>query len=342
MRQPHGSLEKIIFAIRINGYTIVCPTVGGVCAPAREGEKVSEEDMGGTNRNTGKRKGGKKLLVVSFAIAAVICGVGVYMHVTAESDKEAEEFDYAIRSVEPVISQNYLDKFTGAPEEHRSAIEAHLKELEDVEKEWREASRGKSSTLLEAFMRKHPGSRHRKEALHIMDSLDFAAAGAEDTEEAYIAYLDAHGDGDYYEDAQEGLRRLRAKTVTPDEREMIDNVFLDFFTGISMRDEARLLSTVAERLVLLDKADATRGDVAELLRKLYKENVTCITWQREGEASIKKREIGERSYEYAVSFTAESVTSYTDGDNASSTLRIDAAVNPDGLISEFRMTRIME
>lgn len=289
----------------------------------------------------GKRRRAAIIAGAAIVIAAVV-GAGLYMRMETRADKEFDEYLYAIGSSEPMILQSYLDRFTDAPRAHRDTVTARLKAVNDTEREWLDLSRSGSAADLRVFIDKHSSTKHRREALHLIDSLDFESSRAEDTEEAYNAYLAAHYDGDYYEEAQDGLKRLKLKTVTGEEQLMVYNVFGSFFSSITERDEVRLTSLAAERLMLLDKSDATRDDLIDLLHKLYKDNVELITWEMQGDEVIKKREIGDRSYEYSVVFTVKSVTLLTDGSEKQNTLRVNATVNPDGLISSLRLTRLME
>lgn len=288
-----------------------------------------------------KRRRAAIAVGVAIVIAAAI-GAGLYMHMEALADEELDEYLYAIGSSEPMILQSYLDRFSDAPRAHRDTVTVRLKAVNDAEREWLDLSRSGSAADIRAFIDKHRSTKHRREALHLIDSLDFESSRVEDTEEAYNAYLAAHCDGDYYEEAQEGLKRLKQKTITDEEQLMISDVFGSFFSSITERDEARLVSLAAERLTLLDKSDATRDDLATLMNKLYKDNVELITWEMQNDEVVKKREIGGRSYEYSVVFTMKSVTRLTDGSEKQNTLRVNATVNPDGLISSLRLTKIME
>lgn len=307
-----------------------------------------------TSIKTGNEKrkagggGGRYVLIASFVVAVVICGVVYYFYRQAKSERETEEYLYAMGSKEPAVAENYLSLFADAPQEHRDSVLAHLDALKTTEDEWREVattdgrSAAVAATRIADFLRRHPDTRHRKEALELIDSLDFIVCREKDTEEAYSTYLKEHEDGNYYDQAQEGLRVQRVKNVTAEERSMVSNVFYTLLTAINTRDEARLLSVVAESLVLLDKTDATKSDVAEMLNRLYKEGVTSVTWHDNGDYNIRKRDIGVESYEYGVSFTMSCRTEHSDGRTTTAAMRVNAVVNPDALISELRLTRMAE
>lgn len=289
-----------------------------------------------------KKKNGKTVLIVSLVTAAVICGAVLYMYYNAKSEQENEEYMYAMHSNDRAILRNYLDLFDDAPQAHRDSVMARLSRINDMEREWSDAVMSASRDDIYNYITRYPGTRHKREALRLIDSLDFIRSCKLGTEEAYNKYLNDHNDGDYYEYAQDSLKRLRVKIVTAEERSMIDNAFYNFFTSISTRDEERLLSAVVEPMTLLNKTDATGGDLVELMNKMYKENVVSISWQPHGDMHVRKREIGDYKYEYYISFTTTCTKRLTDNKDEASVMRINAAVNPDGLISELRMTRLTE
>lgn len=298
-----------------------------------------------THKDNSRRKGGKggkKALIISIIVAAAICATGIVLHKNANDDMEADEYNYAIRSFEPLILSNYLSQYKDAPDEHRDAIASRLKMIEAMENQWNTAVKSNSCDSLQKFIDKYPSSKHRKEAMQMIDSLDFIKCYTADTEEAYLEYLDHHPDGAYYENAHDGLRRIRTKNVTTEENIMIGNVMRSLLLYINMNDEEGLMTIVSERMTLLDNEDATRGDMAELLRRLYKDDVKNIEWTTSSDYDISKREVGERNYEYSVIFTVKSTVTHTDDSMTESNLRVNVTVNPDDLISELKMTRILE
>lgn len=298
-----------------------------------------------SRRTSGKHKGGnnaKTALIASLVLAVAIIIVGIVMHNNANDDKETAEYSYAINSYEPLILSHYLDQYKDAPAEHRDAIASRLKMIETMESEWKKAESSGSADSLRLFIGKYPDSKHRKEALQMTDSLDFIRSQAADTEEAYLDYLDSHADGAYYENAHEALRRLKAKEVTTEENIMIANIMRSLLLSVNMNDESGLMAIAAENLTLLDNEDATRGDMSDFLHKLYKADVSNIEWTSTSEYNISKREIGDFDYEYSVIFTLKSTITHTEGSQTTSHLRLNATVNPDGLISQLRLTRIAE
>ena len=67
--------------------------------------------------------------------------------------------------------------------------------------EWRDAVVSGSKEAMEAYLKAHPGSLHQQEALHRIDSIDWAIAQRLNTAEAYQAYADAHANGEHINEA---------------------------------------------------------------------------------------------------------------------------------------------
>lgn len=289
------------------------------------------------------KKKSKAAIIVSFVIALLIFGTCYYMYNQAQENRENEEFNIAMRSTEPLILQGYLDTFKDAPQEHRDSIEAHLKTLKQADLDWTNALASNSKALLMEYLNKYPGTTHRQLAMHKIDSIDWVQSNNINTPESYQSYMTDHPDGEYYDEAEEQMKKLKAQDVTPEEKTLVTNVFHNFFVAINEKDETALQNTVADEMTLLNKENATKGDIVDLMDKLYKEDVVKMIWRLPGNYDIKKREVGNDRYELNVSFSANQDVEYTDAvKNGSNKYKINATVNPDGKISLFKMIKIVE
>lgn len=290
-----------------------------------------------------KKSGGWVALLVSFIIALLVCGICFYMYKNAQDRKELQEYEFAVKSEDPLILQSYLDTYKDAPQEHLDAVAAHLQQIKQNDLDWQNAYVSNSKSMLLDYLSKHPDSPHKAMAAQKIDSLDWAQASSLNTIEAYQAYLAEHQDGDHYNEAEENMKALKVKEVSAEERSMIGQLFRRFFVSINERNETGLVSCVADELTLLDKEQATQGDVVQMMEKMYKEDVSNLIWRLNKDYNISKREIGDNRYEYSVSFTANKEEQHTDAaNNSNSQYRINAKVNPNGRISELKMSKIVE
>ena len=290
-----------------------------------------------------KKKAGKTAILVSFVIALLVFGVCYYMYNQAQENRENEEYEIAMRSNEPLILQGYLDSFKDAPQEHRDSIEAHLKAIKQADLDWTNALVSNSKAALMDYLNNYPGTPHRQLAMHKIDSIDWAQSNNINTPEAYQTYMTDHPDGDYYDEAEELMKKLKAQDVTPEEKLLVTNVFHNFFVAINEKDEEALKNTVAEEMTLLNKENATKGDVVDMMDKLYKEGIVRMVWRLPGNYDIKKREVADDRYELNVSFSANQDVEFIESaKNGTNKFKVNATINPDGKISLFKMIKIVE
>ena len=79
------------------------------------------------------------------------------------------------------------------------------------------------------------------------------------------------------------------------------------------------------------------------MHKIYKDDITRMTWRLNNDYEIDKKEVGDEEYEYTVKFSAlQDIDRTDDSKEKHAKYRISATVNPDGLISAMSMTKILE
>lgn len=312
--------------------------VGGAAHPG-----TGEPPVAGTEgKQPGKK--GYGVLILSFVLALVVLSVCFFLYNKAKTDKEREAYEYAMNSSDPLVLQSYLDTYTDADQAHRDSIQAHLTQLKQADLDWTNAVASDSQTALEDYLAKHPDSPHRTEVQHMIDSLDWVLAANENTLEAYKLYLVDHANGEHVDDANDAIKMLNAQTVQPEEKSAVASIFRRFFQSINSKDEEALTATVAPIMTsFLGKSDATKNDVATFLHKIYKEDITNMNWHLNNDYKIDKKEVGDNEYEYAVQFSALQDIERTDPTKEKSAkYRVSAKVGPDGKISAFNLTKILE
>ena len=234
--------------------------------------------------------------------------------------------------------------FTDAPKAHIDSIQAHLFMLQQGDKDWTNALVSNSKSLLEAYIANHPDSPHKAEAEHKIDSIDWANVSTTNTLDAYNTYLQDHPNGEHVDEAKDGIKSLNAKTIQPEEKQMLSSLFRHFFQSINSRDEIALTNTCETLMTsFLGKTDATKNDVATFLDKIWKDDMTNMNWHINNDYAIDKKEVGEGEYEYTVKFSAVQTKEFEDtSKNGKSLFRINAKVSPDDKISSFNMVKIVE
>lgn len=300
-------------------------------------------------QETSPAKGGMKrtyvVLIVSFVVALLAVFVSLYFYKTTQDKNEMDAYENAMASSEPAVLQNFLDVYTGAPQEHRDSIAAHLEQLRKVDTEWDNAVRSGSKTALERYIQLHPGSIHVTEARLKIDSLDWLAATAADTPEAYQAYIDGHLDnGLHLDEARIMFDKSDARRVTDDDRQMISSLFGNYFTALANNEEASLTETLSGVLgSFLHKENATKTDVMTYMKKLHApDDITGMTFSLNNDWKIEKTDVGDGRYKYTVTFSVDHrITRNDTSKETFSTYNVVAGVSPEHKISDLNMKKIV-
>lgn len=299
---------------------------------------------GGATPPPVKKKKNHGALVTAIIFALVLCGVCFYFYNNAKTSKEEEAYEFALRSDDPLVLQTYLDNYKDAPAEHVDSIQAHLSALQQSDADWTNAVVSGSKQALLDYLTKHPDSEHKAQAQHKIDSIDWAFASNANTLDEIQAYLDEHANGEHVDEANDAIRKLKASTVQPEEKVLVNASLRHFFQAVNARNEQSLQASVTPVMSnFLGKQDATKADVSVFLQKIYKDDVTGMTWSLSNDMNIDKREVGEDEYEYTVSVSATQDIQRTDASKETrATYKIKAKVNSDGLVSALTMTKIIE
>lgn len=283
-------------------------------------------------------------LIVGFIVAAIFVGMLFVFYNNAKNDKERDAYEYAMKSTDPLVLQTYLDNYPSAPEEHRDSIMSHLEAIKQMDTDWSNAVVSGSKAALEDYLAKHPDSPHRAEAQHKIDSLDWVFAQNENTMEAIQTYLNEHANGEHVDEANNLIKELKAKTVQPEEKQMVVGVLRNFFQSINARSESGVEDAVSPLMTsFLGKSDATKSDAVTFMNKIYKEDITNMNWHLNGDYKINKKEVGDEEYEYTVQCSAVQDIERTDETKEKTArYRINATISPDQKISALNMVKILQ
>lgn len=308
-----------------------------------EQEAGNRQSKGANNHPEQPKSNRKRNIVIAIILLVVIAAAGVYYVNNASrlSGDEETAFVNAMNSSDRAVLEDYLNNFKGAPQEHIDSIQAHLDILIKNDAEWTNALLSNSKTAIQQYIESHPNSIHKAEAMHKIDSLDWAKCSKQNTPEAYQEYLSAHADGEHAEDAQNNLDKLDATTVNTEDRILVNNLFQQFFKSINNNDEMGITSTVSSTLHFLTNPNATKNDVITFLHKLYKDEVRGLIWRSNGDYKITKKDMGDNSYEYDVTFTSdESVSNIDSNKDKFNQYKVNAHVDADGKISKIELIKI--
>lgn len=193
------------------------------------------------DKNTFFRKN-KKLLIFFFAGLIIFMIVGVIGGYLRQQNLNtlATETAYWNKCIEentPLGYSKYLVKYP----EGKYSEEAYQKivELRDNErKAWEKLRSSNDIDALFAFLKDHPETPYLKDIRHVIDSLSWIAAQAQNSADVYLAYLEnsklGRIDGEYIALAQERYDYLsQLKTLEGKDLDEVKKTLTDFFSAMS-------------------------------------------------------------------------------------------------------------
>lgn len=321
-----------------------CPHCGvKIAGEAQPQPSAPEQEKPSPEQPPQKKNSLKTPLIVGAVLCLIIIGTLFYFYKSSNQREQQRQYDYAMQSTDTTVLRQFLDNYSDAPEEWQEDVRQRLEQLKTVDADWNNVLVSGSKTSYEEYIANHPDSPHKAEAMLKIDSIDWSLALSTNSVDAYKNYLEEHPNGTHVDEANDNIKNQEAKTVQPEEQQMLSNLFEKFFDSIGHRDEERLTACVSQVMSsFLGKQNASRSDVVTFMHKLYRQNIAQMSWSLPGDFTISKKDVGDEEYEYTVSFPATQQTETTDGDKASTKYRIQARVNPNGQIAEFTMTRILQ
>ena len=282
-------------------------------------------------------------LIVGLVAALALCGVVAFFYNDASRQ---EESDYALasQSMDPLVIEEYLNKYKDKNPEHRDSLQARLAIIQEIDKEWNDVVISGSRDQLEHYAKTHPDSPHKTEAINKVDSMDFAHVMKDKTIDAFINYVKQHPNGRFVNDANAAIDAIKMTQLQPEETKMVKALFKKFFQSVNSRNEGGMLSTVADQLTsFLGQSGARKADVATFLKTLYKADITKMNWHIIDDYKIDKKAGTKGAADYIVQFTAEQNISRTDATQPTyNRYQISATVSSDGKISGLNMKRLTQ
>ncbi|MBO6188697.1 MAG: zinc ribbon domain-containing protein [Prevotella sp.] len=296
---------------------------------------------------TPKKKSHKGLwatLIVALVIALGVTFVGYYFYQHTQRQNEQYAYENAIQSSEPAVLQNFLDIYTDAPQAHRDSVAAHLEVLKQIDLEWTNALATRSKSAMLKYIQLHPNSIHVTEAKLVVDSLDWIQAANTNTLESYKTYMETHSDGLHYDDAKMNYDKLNERVVTPEEEQMISQLFNSYFNSLAKDDENSLLATLGTVMhTFFNRQNVTKSDVVQYMKKLHEAaDITGMNFLLNNDWKIDKIEnIDTGELEYAVTFSVDQRIDRTDPDQERlATYKVSAKVSPEGKIVDLNMKKV--
>lgn len=177
------------------------------------GHSVSDKAKTCPNCGVRIKKKSYAWLIFTVALLIIIAGSLSYIYYSDMKNQHSQtKFESVMRNGNVEELEEFLlvnDKLT---EFQTRQIQQRITALKSINEEWNNAVERSSRSALETFIRNHPDDSRVENARLIIDSLDWVTAKQQNTESGYQAYIDHHGNGQYYHEA------LTAKDRAAEER----------------------------------------------------------------------------------------------------------------------------
>lgn len=180
----------------------ILPAVAGMAGDFEETAlSPASTTAGGTGGNSPappKKKGTPWWLLV---LAIVLVAVGAFFYYERQMREASEEKDYQqLQNCTELTSyQDFINRYPDS--KYLNNVRARIKELQRIENEWNAACNPMDRERLQLFIDENPGSIHKAEAIHKIDSIDWNRADSNGTVAAYNRYIELHDDGEYIDRA---------------------------------------------------------------------------------------------------------------------------------------------
>lgn len=329
------------------------------------GTSIGDGAYGSNKPKNNKPKFSHFLIYLVLFLILIIAGVVIYNSISsreASATDEQSAYEFAIQCDDISKMKQYLETYNSAPRAHRDSIQARLSMISKMNREWDDVLTSNSRNAFKNYAENNPESPFVNIARHKVDSIDWAHAREEDTDEAYSAYLKEHPSGEHTsearthsdgaavpaeapatDDAQPATGSSDAEMqITEADRTAVHGKMRTLFQGINGRNPERINQAVNPTMTrFLTKTNATSNDVVDFMNKLWGANVKNLNWYLGNDLTINKRAAGG-AFEYTADFTAtlkkRSVVNgqFKDEEQA---YKVRANINKEGKISELTMTK---
>lgn len=290
-------------------------TVAKPQEPIQQAVPISSEDD-----KEEKRKSSFGPLLIAFLITAIVCAVMLYMYRDAQTGNEVKLYELAIKSTEPSVLQQYLDKYHDTNKAHATEV------------------RNKLSYLLQQQNQKAEKPEQTVEE-DTSDDADWQVAVEEDSEDSYARYKVQHPEGKHGAEADEALKKFaRATIVTDEDESRAMNAVRTVLRAINGRSKDKLTSQFAESINYNGQDGETSQAVVDYMEHLYN-NVDRLNWYLDrGEPSVTKAE----NQELTITVPARLSQNLKSGANAQNHFNLRATLNTDGRIKAITFTKLAQ
>lgn len=241
-------------------------------------------------RGTKKRKRRTTLRVaLGVALLLVLGGAAacVWWRIHENERLEALAYEVLDYNIDPRDYETFLERYPTSP--HVPEVRARLAALQEMQAEWARIERHGSPADFRNFRQRYDVEHYRKLCDEKIDSLDYEAARADGSAEAFARYLAEHSEGAYYAEAEAARTSAERLSVTSEERIETERAVESFFQALGANDAAGVCALVAPEMdVFLGRRGATKADVMDMMENMFGPHIRSCSFTVGNDLEVSK------------------------------------------------------
>lgn len=279
--------------------------------PSVEEEEEEEEEV--------EESGLKTLLMrkeVMWGAAAVVLLImlctGIYFFNRYRTNQsEQADYERLEGTTNPEFYQKFLNDYPDG--KYYDEINARMHILLSEAEDWNALLKNVNKSGIKLFMQKYPESLHLRTCEDLLDSIDWQAALAADSEEAINRYLTDHPSGRYVDQAAEKKNAILLAKVSASERAKIRGTLLSFFSNaIGDMDIDAARAKICEPFNFNGRQDANAETIIEYARNKMESDVFGLHYEIAPDMDIRKVTLSDNDVGYTVNATLNETISRSD------------------------------
>lgn len=272
--------------------------------PQNKQQKPKQSTKSSGKGSDGNKKSKGSVMFVSFVIAILICALFSYFYMDSRKDEEAKEYSTAMTTNDPTVMQQYLNTYSNAPQDHLNNVKDRLNKLKNLDEDWQNARVSNTKEGYVNYIETHPNSKHKQEALNLIDDIDWQYAQRANTEDSYSVYISQHGAGKYAKEAAERVKQMMQKekdAATPSSTETANATSLirKFFQAVNSKNRSGAANVLSENATV-----AGKSNVADFINDQFQADVKNMNWHLGDVTSIVKKPTEGSTPAFHVNMTA--------------------------------------
>lgn len=308
-----------------------------------ETTEVEAKDSEDNQTQEKQKKNNHVALLISFVIAAIICFVLLYFYQDKQKNNEAEAFTEAMQSQNPNVIQQYLSKYKQTISlEHRNEAESLLKKLTQSSENWNAVLSKNDRKTFQEYLDANPNTPYKQIILSKLDSIDWASAVKQNTEDAYAEYIASHSNGAHASEAGKLAQQLMSQSEkkAQENAQKAADPIRRFLVGMNTKSTSAIEGCMASSFSFNGASGASIADINKYMAdRLYQADVKNINWHMEQPTSCDPIEQDGKAAGYKLTIPAR-LEIAREGGTANLRYQISASVSADNKITSISLNRM--